>query len=72
MFSVLVIPEWLSLRWDEGEESDGETVADAIELLIKTNHCRETKRTETQMGRPAIAYQWNPALGAAALGAAAQ
>lgn len=43
--------------------SDGETVADAIELLIKTNHCRETKRTETQMGRPAIAYQWNPALG---------
>ncbi|MBS1164723.1 MAG: hypothetical protein H6R00_748 [Proteobacteria bacterium] len=44
--------------------SDGETVADAIELLIKTNHCRETKRAETQMGRPAIAYQWNPALGA--------
>lgn len=47
--------------------SDGETVADAIELLIKTNHCRETKRAETQMGRPAIAYQWNPALGASVL-----
>lgn len=42
---------------------DNETVADAIDLLIKTSHCRETKRTETLMGRPAAVYQWNPALG---------
>jgi len=41
--------------------AEREVVADAIELLISTNHCREIEKPAAN-GRPTTSYRWNPAL----------
>ncbi|MVT71067.1 DUF3987 domain-containing protein [Bradyrhizobium pachyrhizi] len=46
-----------------GGVADRETVASAVELLVKTNHCREMPPTiHAAGGRPSIQYIWNPEL----------
>ena len=43
--------------------ADREVVAMAIEVLVDTHHCRESKRdAHSGGGRPTTSYCWNPAL----------
>jgi hypothetical protein len=42
--------------------SDRDAVASAVEMLVATHHCKEITTPAGGMGRPSLAYVWNPQL----------